>query len=463
MKESTKKRALYIGFFLFIIIVFLGFYALLRPHFFIKKFEKTIFLSYQEEFIPLDDSICYGNYFSCKKIEGVKEGEVDTSILGETTLYYTYQSHKKTLKLEQRVVVEDKNPPVITIEAETLRVCPNGKVIPFSYEVVDDYDGDLKEKSSIKVEDGFVIIEATDSSSNKVEKKISAFVEDKEAPVITMSEASSITIVEGSTYVEPSVSAVDDCDEVTVTSTGSVDTKVPGTYTITYEAVDTSSNKAVLERSVKVKQKMTGSIIYLTFDDGPSSYTSYLLDVLKKYGVKATFFVTGSGPDDMILRAYNEGHSIALHTNTHNYSYVYSSVDNFFEDLYAVQERVKRITGYTSYLMRFPGGSSNTVSRYYDGGSHIMSTLVEEVENRGFHYFDWNVSSGDAGGASTSSEVYSNVVSTLKRGSSVVLQHDIKKFSVDAVERIIQYGLENGYQFASLDETSYGAHHGINN
>ena len=93
----------------------------------------------------------------------------------------------------------------------------------------------------------------------------------------------------------------------------------------------------------------------------------------------------------------------------------------------------------------------------------IMSTLVNEVERRGFHYFDWNVSSGDAGSPTTSDVIYNNVISTLKDGSSVVLQHDTKKYSIDAVERIIQYCLSNGYTFSTLKDNSPGAHHGVNN
>ena len=114
-------------------------------------------------------------------------------------------------------------------------------------------------------------------------------------------------------------------------------------------------------------------------------------------------------------------------------------------------------------LIRFPGGSSNTVSRKYDGGIHIMSLLTKDVQEKGFVYFDWNISSGDAGGTSSSDGVYNNVISHLKSGSSVVLQHDTKKFSVDAVERIIQYGLNNGYTFKGLDASSPGAHHGVLN
>ena len=206
------------------------------------------------------------------------------------------------------------------------------------------------------------------------------------------------------------------------------------------------------------------STIYLTFDDGPGAYTNQLLDILKKYKIKATFFVTGAGSDDLIKREYEEGHAIGLHTLSHNYSYIYSSVDNFFADLYGVQNRVKNITGYTSYLMRFPGGSSNTVSRRHDKGQHIMTKLVAEVQNRGFTYFDWNISSGDADKATNSEAVYQNVVSRIREDKdSVILQHDIKGFSVGAVERIINWGLENGYTFDKLSANSYTAHHAVNN
>lgn len=204
--------------------------------------------------------------------------------------------------------------------------------------------------------------------------------------------------------------------------------------------------------------------IYLTFDDGPGDYTAALLDVLKKYNVKATFFVTGRGDDAMIAREYDEGHAIGLHTFSHNYSYVYASIDNFMADLYKVQDRVKNITGYTSFLMRFPGGSSNTVSRRYDGGTHIVSKLAAKLASLGFTYFDWNISSGDAGETTSADVVFQNVINGLKDGdSSVVLQHDIKDFSVAAVERIIIYGIEHNYTFDKLSADSYAAHHRINN
>ena len=137
------------------------------------------------------------------------------------------------------------------------------------------------------------------------------------------------------------------------------------------------------------------------------------------------------------------------------------SEEAFFEDLYACQKLIYDRTGVLTTLLRFPGGSSNTVSKFNPG---IMSRLTVAVQNAGFQYFDWNVDSNDAGGAKTAQEVFENVVNgCASRRVSIVLQHDIKGFSVEAVEKILIWGTENGYRFLALDSSSPGAHHGVNN
>ena len=283
------------------------------------------------------------------------------------------------------------------------------------------------------------------------------------APEVILNGEATVTLTEGSTFEDPGATATDNGTEIDVVVSGHVNTSAPASYLISYTAADAAGNIGTATRIVSVTPKSRG-VIYLTFDDGPGAYTAELLDILKKYGVKATFFVTGAGDDSLIAREYNEGHAIGLHTFSHNYAYLYTSVDNFFADLYKIQERVKNITGYTSYLMRFPGGSSNTVSARYDGGQRIMTKLADEVTARGFTYFDWNITSGDAGGTTDSTTVYYNVINRVyPDGSSVVLQHDIKGFSVAAVERIIQWGLANGYSFKKLDASSPTAHHRVNN
>ena len=204
-------------------------------------------------------------------------------------------------------------------------------------------------------------------------------------------------------------------------------------------------------------------VIYLTFDDGPSEYTNSLLDTLARYDVKATFFVTGYGDDAVIKREFDEGHTVALHTLSHNYAHIYANLENYYADLAGVSDRVKNITGVESKILRFPGGSSNTVSKRYDGKIRIMSILSADVEARGYHYFDWNVDSDDAGRAKDAGTVYSNVISRLRDGENVVLQHDVKPYSVEAVGAIIEYGLANNYVFDAITMDTPVVHHSANN
>ena len=127
-----------------------------------------------------------------------------------------------------------------------------------------------------------------------------------------------------------------------------------------------------------------------------------------------------------------------------------------------MQDIIYENTGVRTTLMRFPGGSSNTVSRESCQG--VMTVLSEAVQDAGFQYFDWNVDSDDAGSARKAKTVYDNVVEGIRQtGVSLVLQHDIHPYSVEAVEDILQWGLNNGYTFAPLTQNSPGFHHGVNN
>ncbi|MBQ3433310.1 polysaccharide deacetylase family protein [Candidatus Saccharibacteria bacterium] len=309
---------------------------------------------------------------------------------------------------------------------------------------------------------GFMIVISVLNYTDKKSSELLALSTDNTPPVIELKGGDSLKIAVGDPLEEPGISVYDESSIPRVEIDSNVDIAKEGTYRIKYTATDEAGNEANQEREVTVIRP-TGRI-YLTFDDGPSEYTATLLDVLNKYGVKATFFVTGYGDDDLIRREYSEGHTVGLHTMSHNYGLIYSSLDSYFADLDAVAERVRNITGQRSHIMRFPGGSSNLVSRLYDGGQRIMSTLVNEVSRRGYVYFDWNVDSDDAGRATTADEVFNNATRTLSAGGEyVILQHDVKPYSVEAVERIVKYGLENGFVFSRLRENSFTAHHGINN
>ena len=161
-----------------------------------------------------------------------------------------------------------------------------------------------------------------------------------------------------------------------------------------------------------------------------------ICDILKEEGVKATFFITNKGDDSLVQREFNEGHTVAIHTASHDYAVVYSSYDSYWNDLKIVQDRIKRLTGVETKIVRFPGGSSNTISRRYSPG--IMTTLTNDLINKGYKYYDWNISSGDAGQTTSPDGVYSNVISQLSHDrSNMVLMHDIKWYTRDALRRII--------------------------
>jgi peptidoglycan/xylan/chitin deacetylase (PgdA/CDA1 family) len=208
-------------------------------------------------------------------------------------------------------------------------------------------------------------------------------------------------------------------------------------------------------------------MVYLTFDDGPSANTPKILNILKEHDVKATFFVVGYGESyhKYMKDIVNDGHKIALHTYSHDYAKIYKSDEAYFEDLNKLRSRIKDLTGAEPDIIRFPGGSSNTISKNHSQG--IMTRLTKEVVARGFRYFDWNIDSGDANRASVpASEIVSNVINqTGSKKVCNVLLHDMnaKSTTVDALSDIIKFYREKGFIFDVLTSVAPGAHQTINN
>lgn len=204
-------------------------------------------------------------------------------------------------------------------------------------------------------------------------------------------------------------------------------------------------------------------VVYLTFDDGPSKNTEKILDILEQYQVKATFFITGQQAEyrPMIKKAYEQGHTIGLHTYSHDYAQVYSSVDAYFEDLQKIGEVAKEQIGYVPCFIRFPGGASNTISANYTPG--IMTQLASMVQEQGYQYYDWNAASGD-GGVCTTEEIIQNSTSC-NLNKIMLLCHDsgAKDTTVEGLPAVIEYFKGQGYVFKAIDRKSYVVHHGINN
>ena len=210
------------------------------------------------------------------------------------------------------------------------------------------------------------------------------------------------------------------------------------------ESVRDTETKA--EEPAKINPvKSSGKKVYLTFDDGPSSNTDQILDILKDYDVKATFFVVGK-TDERSVKAYQriveEGHTLAMHSYSHGYDEIYESKEAFARDLNSLQEYLYETTGVWPRIYRFPGGSSNTVSKV------DMQELIEYLTDIGITYFDWNVASGDAVSRTLPAEtIVNNCLSGIeKQKESVILMHDAsnKGTTIEALPQIIEAIQEQG-------------------
>lgn len=398
--------------------------------------------------------------------------DLNESVLGKHTITYEAKALGIHANAKRCVRIIDTVCPTITLVADPEGLKPSPHYQEAGYSAADNYDGDLTDRVVVTEEQGKVTYVVLDSSGNPGYAVREIPVYDITPPVITLTGGSDVTIYIGEQFTDPGFRAEDDIDgditESVVVDVPEMSKFERGCYEITYTVADANGNVTKAVRTVTVAAKEhpsvqypSGKVIYLTFDDGPGPDTGRLLDILKAYDVKATFFVVDTGYPETMRRICSEGHSIAVHTMSHNYQQIYKSKEAYFEDLLGMQKRIYEITGVRTWLMRFPGGSSNMVSHNTPG---IMTELVDLVQDAGFSYFDWNADSNDAGGAHSSDTVYQNVTEAVKsQRISVVLQHDIHRFSVDAVERIIQWGQRNGYAFLPLEQNSPGMHHGVNN
>lgn len=194
--------------------------------------------------------------------------------------------------------------------------------------------------------------------------------------------------------------------------------------------------------------------VYLTFDDGPSQYTESILYYLDKYNLKATFFVVPSGSEEcnrLLKKIADGGHTIGVHSATHVYTEIYASVEAYLKDFKIAYDRIYEATGVKCELFRFPGGSIN------DFNEKTRSAIIDEMTRRGFVYFDWNVDSNDAGGA-TWTEMYVNVLEQVAdTNRAVVLMHDHNNGynTVLVLEDIIKALLDDkrGYVIEKLTNT----------
>lgn len=445
--------------------------------------EETVVLDYGTEFADPGASLSlrFPLIHNAERVEGRirVSGDLDTDRVGNYRLRYTAEFGFWQAEAVRNIQIVDRKSPEISLLGEPeLQLMLGTSYEEPGFMAADEYDGDLSHRVEVTGEvdtsrEGTYVLTYTvkDTAGNTASVKRTVICVDSCLPQIVLEGDKTMHIQAGAGFTEPGYRADDNSDgDLThaVEVTGEVDPYHAGTYVLTYCVSDSSGNTASVTRTVIVDAAVQPEIIrpdekviYLTFDDGPGPYTRQLLDILAEYDVQATFFVMNNDYAYLIGDIVAEGHAIGIHTMCHDYERIYASEEAFFADLYGMQQVIYEQSGVMTTLMRFPGGSSNTVSRFNEG---IMTSLTSAVTDAGFQYFDWNVDSDDAGRARSPEVVLENVTEGIgQRQIVIVLQHDIKDYTVEAVEEIILWGLENGYTFLPLDPTSPAFHHELNN
>lgn len=416
-----------------------------------------------------------------KEVKGAKKEQVkiDTSKVnlrkvGEYPIVYQYQEERKEIMIS----VVDHKAPSFTIKELEIDLGMRVEAKDLVENVQDDSEVKIyfdKDYSFDKTGDVKVIVIVEDTSGNQSKKSsvVHVLSKDKEAPKIegvkdiTIQKDGQIDFLAGI-----HVSDNRDPSPNVKINTNQLNLHVLGDYEVTYEVKDRSGNRTkeqclvhvVSYKTIGTSEQSDEKVIYLTFDDGPSKYTKKILDILDKYNAKATFFVTGTNEEyfPLIKETHNRGHTIGLHSYNHEYDQIYVSKKAFYEDLQKVADLCNEQLGFVPKYIRFPGGSSNNVSKKYNVG--IMSVLTKDVLKQGYQYYDWDISSGDGKGTLSANQLIKNATAGTDN-NIVILCHDAngKENTVKALPSIIKYYQDKGYRFAGINDTSYVPHHTVHN
>lgn len=203
-------------------------------------------------------------------------------------------------------------------------------------------------------------------------------------------------------------------------------------------------------QGIKIPVDDDKKVVFLTFDDGPSNLTPQFIDTLTQYNVNATFFVTYQPQfEETYKKIIEAGNTIQIHTATHDYNSIYSSVSAYVEDFTKAYDYVCNITGTKPEYFRFPGGSTNSY------GKSIVRSIASTMSDKGFQFVDWNVSVGDGSASATKDSIIAKITAESEgKNHIVMLAHDseTKSETLAALPEIIQYYQNNGYEFRTIGD-----------
>lgn len=251
------------------------------------------------------------------------------------------------------------------------------------------------------------------------------------------------------------ISIVSELGELKATVSHSGEIKEAEESKISYNTLADPTEQADIIKYLE-SNSANKKVCYLTFDDGPNkTITTQILDILRRYNIKATFFQVGSLIEehpDVAKRVFEEGHLIGNHSYDHTYEKMYSDKESFMKEFEMCAKLIQDITK-ESYvpIMRLPGGSHNTGTY-----GEIKQEIIELLSQNGVYHCNWNALSGDAEASYKSKAQLVNRVKSTAKGKNqvVVLMHDAstKKQTVEALPEIIEYFISEGYVFSRLDK-----------
>lgn len=254
--------------------------------------------------------------------------------------------------------------------------------------------------------------------------------------------------------IEESINVVTEPDDISVSEMETVSDSEEETETETEEESEEDENGDYKTKYPDLYSKRAaytvteGKVCYLTFDDGPSDLTPEILDILKENDIKATFFIVGwciDGREDILKRAVEEGHTIGIHTYSHEYDEIYSSVNAYLSDFNKAYNAIYDTCGVKPWLFRFPGGSYNSFN------TETAEDIITEMNRRGFVYFDWNCATSDATLGASYDSCIENFEDTFGADYETVLMHDSKDLTVEYLQDLIDHARSEGYTFETLD------------
>ncbi len=267
----------------------------------------------------------------------------------------------------------------------------------------------------------------------------------------------------GVPFEDPGFAAVDQGGaerSADVVTEGEVICWKTGSYDLSYCFIDAHGKEHSASRRVNVvpvqlpEEVPTEKVIYLTFDDGPCANTPRILELLDKYDAKATFFIIAKENNEynyLLPEMEAKGHSIGVHCYEHSYGDIYASEEAFFEDFMAAQAIYYENLGHYASLSRFPGGGATASSYFYKNLEGGFEQVEQRLLDMGVRYFDWNIQESET---STLDTYYIFRNYAPKFDMPIFLQHDARDYSIAALEDMLIWGKENGYEFCAITDST---------